>query len=111
MSRALHVGLIEAAKPVKDDAERLSRSQIRRMTANPRSPAPWSVTRIGVTTHEVYIVPRQRGVKSRTDRRLRRPNLAELMLGRSFEPALERNEQTVRLIVDRVLSAAVGSVD
>jgi hypothetical protein len=77
------------------------------MGATPIQPPPWSLTRVGVTSREVYIVPKERGVKSRTDRRRRRPNLVELMLGRSFEPALERNEATVQLIVDQTIQTAL----
>lgn len=111
IAKALRLGLREAAEPVKRDAERLSVSQIRRMGATPVQPPPWSLTRVGVTSREVYIVPKERGVKSRTDRRRRRPNLVELMLGRSFEPALERNTAAVQLVVDRSIQTAIRSLD
>lgn len=111
VEKGLRAGLRLAAEPVKRDAEQLSRSRIRRMGATPHQPPPWSLTRVGVTTREVYIVPQERGVKSRTDRRRRRHNLVELMLGRSFEPALERNADTVAVIVDRTINAALAGLE
>lgn len=69
----------------------------------PRSPE-WAATRIGVTRHAVYIVPKERGVKARNPFELRRrPNLVELMMGRSFEPALEANIPIVEATVKKFL--------
>lgn len=81
--------LRDVAEPVRLDAERLARENIRRIGV------PWSQMRTGVTQKVVYIAPKQRGVKSRTDRRLRRPNLADLLMGRAMEPAGVRNEALV----------------
>lgn len=110
VEKGLQVGLREAAVPVKRDAERLARSQIRRMGATPIQPPPWSLTRIGVTRRGAYIVPRERGTQSRRDRSKRRPNFAELMLTRSYEPALEQNKAAVLAIVDRTIDTALADL-
>lgn len=103
-SKAMRFGLREAAEPVARTAEQFSLSQIRRM---PRSPQ-WAQTRIGSTLHEVYIVPKQRGVKSgRGDDPRRRPNLVELMMGRSFEPALEVCAPIVEATVARFIGEVI----
>lgn len=81
--------LREVAEPVRRDAESLARANIRRIGV------PWSQMRVGVTQKVVYIAPRQRGVKSRTDRSRRRPNLFDLLMGRAMEPAGIRNEALV----------------
>lgn len=100
-SRELRVALRSVAEPVKRDAEQLARANIRRIGV------PWSQMRVGVTLKEVYVAPKQRGVKSRTDRRYRRPNLFDLLMGRALEPALERNIGLVEARVDQAL-ATVG---
>lgn len=104
---AMRHGLREAAEPVAHAAEQLSRSRIRRM---PRSPE-WAETRIGVTRQAVYIVPKQRGVRTRNpfDPR-RRPNLVGLMMGRSFEPALATMEPVVEERVSKLIGEVVADV-
>lgn len=97
----LRAALRALAEPVARDAEALARANIRRIGE------PWSQMRVGVTTSMVYVAPKQRGVKSRTDRRLRRPNLFDLLMGRSLEPALERNTAQIEAGVGRVLDGAV----
>lgn len=103
VGKAMRLGLREAADPVAQAAEQLSLAQIRRM---PRSPQ-WAETRIGITRQAVYIVPKQRGVRTRNpfDSR-RRPNLVGLMMGRSFEPALA----TMEPVVESRVSALIGEV-
>lgn len=86
LSRELRTNLRKVAEPVRADAERLAVASI------PRIGVPWSRMRIGVTLRAVYLAPRQRGTRLR---QRRRPNLAELLLGRSMEPALEQNEPRV----------------
>lgn len=78
--------LREVAEPVRSDAETLARSAI------PRIGLPWSQFRVGVTSTSVYVAPRQRGVR-RGQRG--RPNLADLLLGRSMLPALDRNQSRI----------------
>lgn len=108
--KAMKTGLREAAEPIRQDAERLSQTEISGMRRAKRKPPPWSLQRTGQTIHEVYIAPRQRGVKSRTDPRLRRPNFAVLMLGKAYEPALERNQVLVRNTVDAWLGRVVREI-
>lgn len=95
--RELRKALRLVAEPVKNDAEQLARSNISRIGV------PWSQMRVGVTQKVVYVAPKQRGVKSRTDRRFRRPNFFDLLMGRSLEPALERNEARVEAAVQVAL--------
>lgn len=103
VGRAMREGLRLSAEPVARIAEELSLNRIRRM---PRSPQ-WAVTRIGVLRNGVYIAPKQRGVKSgRGDDPRRRPNLVELMMGRSFEPALEHGAP----LVERNVAQLIGEV-
>lgn len=100
---AMRAGLRESAEPVAKLAEQLSLSQIRRMRRSPQ----WAVTRIGVTRHEVYIVPKERGVKGRDGARRRR-NLVGLMMGRSFEPALDAGAPIVVGRVSRLIGEVIG---
>ena len=104
VSKAMRAGLRDAAEPVSKIAEQLSLREIRRMSRSPE----WAATRIGVTRSAVYIVPRQRGVRSGNpfDSR-RRPNLVGLMMGRSFEPALEVGAPIAEVSVERLLGAVI----
>lgn len=86
LARELRTTLRQVAEPVRADAERLAVERIRRVGV------PWSRMRVGVTASSVYVAPRQRDTKIRTRRR---PNLADLLLGRSMEPALEQNQTRV----------------
>jgi len=63
---------------------------------------PWSRMRVGVTQREVYVAPVKRGQKGK-DQRLRRPNLFDLLMGRSLEPALEQNIRQVGAGMERLL--------
>lgn len=99
VGRAMRLGLKESAEPTAHLAERLSLTRIRRM---PHSPE-WAETRIGVLRSAVYVVPKQRGAKGRGSQSRRRPNLVGLMMGRSFEPALEAGASLVQASVTRLL--------
>jgi hypothetical protein len=57
--------------------------------------------RIGVTRTLVYVAPRQRGVRGQGPKR--RPNLADLMMSRAMEPALERHAGELEANVERML--------
>ena len=81
--------LRNVAEPVKRDASALALSTIRRMTVSPK----WAGMRIGITRKLVYVAPRQRGTRGRT--RASRPNLANLLMDRAMQPALERNEHNL----------------
>lgn len=109
-AKAMHAGLLEAAEPIRQDAERLSMSEISGMKRAKKKTPPWSIQRKGQTVHEVYVAPRERGVKSRTDSRRRRPNFAALMMGRAYEPALERNRPRVVAIVDNWLGTVTREI-
>jgi hypothetical protein len=103
VGKAMREGLRESAEPVAKLAENLSLSQIRRMNRSPK----WAATRMGITRSAVYIVPKERGVRTRgTGDPRRRRNLVGLMMGRSFEPALDAGAP---LVVGRV-STLIGQV-
>lgn len=89
--------LRDIGEPIRLDAERLAVERI------PRIGVPWSQMRVGVTTNLVYVTSKQRGRKSRTNPRLRRPNLADLLLGRSMEPALAENTHGTEVRFNRLL--------
>jgi hypothetical protein len=59
--------------------------------------------RTGITRKVVYVAPRQRGVKTRGADPRRRPNLAQLLLDRAMEPALDRHEHEIVEAFDRLL--------
>lgn len=89
--------LEEAANPVRQDAQALALSSIRRISR------PWAGMRVGTGRGVVYVAPVERGVKGRGNQRKRRPNLADLLMTRAMEPALRRNEAVVVRRVDRAL--------
>lgn len=101
--KAMRAGLLEAVQPIKRDADRLSRSEISGMKRAKKKPPPWSLQKVGQTTREVYMVPTEKGARARRDSKLRRPNFAVLMLGRSYDPALEQNRVRVLNTVDHVI--------
>ncbi len=105
VSAATHKGLLEAAEPVKRDADVFSRSQISGMKRARLSPPPWSIQKEGSTVSEVYIVPTQRGRRQgRTEGDRRRADkFVEIMFGKSYNPALERNRALVVQTVDNWL--------
>jgi hypothetical protein len=82
-------GLRDVAEPVRRDAEQLALSAIPRMSASPA----WSRMRTGVTRSLVYVAPRKRGTRGRTPRS--RPNLADLLMDKAMEPALERHANEI----------------
>lgn len=84
--------LKDAAQVVADDAEQLALTRIRNMPRSPR----WAGMRIGVSRAQglVYVVP-----AARSKRRIKRPNLAALLLDEAMDPAVEKNASKV---VDRL---------
>ena len=96
--RELRAAFREVAEPVARDAESLAIARIRRMPLSPR----WSLMRVGVTRTAVYVAPKQRGVRRRDDPH-RRPNLADLMMDRAMEPALEQNQHEIEVAVEHAL--------
>lgn len=89
--------LKDAAEPVRQEAEALAVSNIRRIGI------PWSRMRIGVTQRVVYVAPKQRGVTSRGNARMRRPNLAKRLMDEAMQPALDSNRAQVVEKLDDVL--------
>jgi hypothetical protein len=89
----------EAAEPVKKSAEELALSEVHRMPYSPK----WAKMRIGVTRREVYVAPRQRGIKGRGDDPRRRPNLAVIMGPRVFQAALDRHRAQIVHMVEHTL--------
>lgn len=94
--------LEEAASPVRRDAQTLAGATIRNLHAGDE----WSRMRTGVSRSIAYVAPVPRGVKGRDNRRRRR-NLADLLMGRAMQPALERNrlavERRFELLLDEVV--------
>jgi hypothetical protein len=86
LSHELTGRLRKVAEPVASDAERLAVQKIRNIGNR------WSAMRVGVTRSLVYVAPKQRGVKSRRNRALRRPNLAGLLMDKAMSPALDLNQ-------------------
>lgn len=97
LSKELRTSLRLAAEPVRSNAE------ARAMEAIPKI-GVWGRMRTGVTQRVVYVAPRQRGRASRTNRSLRRPNLANLLLDRSMVPALEQNIPQVERRINEMLT-------
>ena len=85
LAKELRSRLRDVAEPVRAEAERLALQEISRIGI------PWSRMRIGVTRSLVYVAPVERGRRSRH----RRPNLADLLMGRAMSPALEANQDRV----------------
>jgi len=89
------------AEPTRREAEALALSQIRNMPKSPK----WAGMRTGVTQKLVYVAPRQKGARGR--RAGRRPNLADLLMGRAMEPALRRTEPGIERRVERAFDDIV----
>jgi hypothetical protein len=103
--KAAKIGMELGAEPIRLDAERLAQSEISGMKRAKKKPPPWSIQRKGSTVHEVYIAPRERGLKSRTDQSRRRPNFVHVMFGKSYNPAFEKGRTTVFRYVDNWLGS------
>jgi hypothetical protein len=107
MSAAARLGLREGADRVRIDDDRLARANISglRRTSSFARPAPWSIQKVGMNQHEVYVVPKEKGIKGRktAGQEKRAQKFVELMYGRSYEPSLERNEPFVRKSVENWL--------
>jgi 16S rRNA U516 pseudouridylate synthase RsuA-like enzyme len=97
--RELRAAFVEVAEPVARDAQSLALAKISRMAASPR----WSMMRVGVTRTSVYVAPKKRGVTTRGADPRRRPNLADLMMDRAMQPALEQNEHEIEAAVEHAL--------
>ena len=94
----LRASLKRVAEPVRSDAERLAVAEITRIGI------PWSRMRVGVTQTSVYVAPVERGRRSRNNLNIRRPNLADLLMGKAMEPALQKNEQHTEAELQQMLN-------
>lgn len=95
VGKDVRAALQSAAEPVRSDAELLAKQAIR------PGRVPWSSMRTGITRTSVYVAPVQRGVKSRTNPRRRRPAFKHYLLDEAMEPALEQNtDKIVREVED-----------
>jgi hypothetical protein len=79
--------LKSAAEPVRQEAELLASVSISRIGI------PWSRMRVGVTQRVVYVAPRERGVTSRGNERLRRRKFGTRLMEEAMQPALDNNRQ------------------
>jgi hypothetical protein len=114
--KAMRIGLTLAVQPIKKEADSLALTRISGMKRarkgaqkkasfiGPVLPA-WSVQKTGQNTKEVYMVPTEKGARARENSGLRRPNFATLMLGKSYDPALESNRVQVLNTVDHVIGS------
>jgi hypothetical protein len=94
--------LEDVAKPMALHATGLAMQRIPRMTL------PWAENRVGVSAREVYIVPRKRGTSVP---RRKRPNLAELLIDRAYDPTAEQFEPRIRADVERALDRIANTVE
>ena len=100
----------QVAEPVRRTAETLALSSIRQMPASPK----WSRMRTGVTRNMVYVAPRQRGVRWNKKNpgyrfEMRRPNLADLLMERAMQPALEQHEHDIEARFEQLLDHAADN--
>lgn len=102
--KQMRIGLRIAVEPIKKDAEALAQSDISGMRRAKRKPPPWSVQRIGQNSREVYMVPKEKGARGVTESKRRRPAFASLLLGRSYDPAVEANRGQVANTVEHLVS-------
>ena len=110
VAKAMQAGMVQGAEPIRAEASQLAESEISGMKRSKTKPPPWSIQRVGHTIHEVYIAPRERGVKSKTDRSRRRPTFTGLMFGKSYNPALERGRPALIATVDSWLDEVTGTI-
>lgn len=90
--------LREVAAPIQHSAEALT---VGRIPRTQRSPL-WAQYRIGVLRSAVYVAPRQRGVRGRTNPR-RREKFADLLMERAMEPALDQNVAHVETAIEKAI--------
>lgn len=100
--KLLRQELKAAAVPVQRAAEGMALGRIRKMDPT------WAQMRIGQKRSVVYIVPKQKGRRSKANPRLRRPNLKTLLLDRAMIPALNSRKDDVIRSLEHML-AVVGN--
>lgn len=88
MAQDIRTAIEQAGEPIRQRASQLVLSEVSGMA---RSRLPWWTIRSGVERNTIgYIVPMQRGVKTRGRERFKRPNLAPL-IAEQEEAALNEN--------------------
>lgn len=91
-----------AAEPVRARAETRAGQQVRNLGIGD----PWTGMRTGGGTKIVYIAPKQRGLASKKNKRLRRPNIKPHIL-RGMETALFEEQHAVTARLNTVLAQDV----
>lgn len=71
----------------------------------------WDRARIGVTQREVYVVPREKGRRSRSQRGIGRPRFGEMLQDRAWQPALEENTDNIVRAFDRMLDRVAERIN
>lgn len=99
----------DVAEPVKEQAEQLTVHTISGVDQQDK----WAVARIGVTTKEVFIVPKQKGVGRNRARKRRygRPAFGALLMERAYGPALEHNQTTIVRGFEHALDQLAKEID
>ncbi len=109
VQKAMNDGLKAGAEPVRALAGLYARERISGMKRARRTPAPWSIMRVGVTTRSVYVAPVERGLKGPFDLPGRRPNLFNLLLEKALYPASDAGAplvaQAVEVLIDEAIAA------
>lgn len=97
----LRDALMEAAAPVRSDAQVLAQMNIRRMPLG----SPWTRMRIGILAGGtvVYVAPVERGVKARGRARFRRPKFAFTLQEKAMDPAAIHNRGRVIKRLDQLV--------
>lgn len=103
LDKEVRESLLEGVEPVRERAEQLALSGIRHMVRSPE----YAEMRTGVSRARgvVFMVPawRSRRIPGR-----KRPNLADLLLNRAMDPALEENTEEIIRGVERTLDQLAG---
>lgn len=93
--------LREVGKPIGDEAQHLARSNISGLRKRVgKKGRDWSKMRVGATLDLVYVVPRQRGLKSGPRKRR---DFADLMMNDAMQPALDHHGPDIEREVDKML--------
>ena len=87
----------DVAEPLRSEAESLAAARI--TYVGPK----WNRMRTAITTNLIYVAPKERGRLSKKNRGLRRSNMADLLMDRAMQPALDRNEADVADRFDEAL--------
>jgi len=95
VQRDMKDALLEAAAPVRSDAQRLA-------SGFAGAGRPWSGMRIGATGRAiVYVAPVERGLG--TNRNRHRPRFGTKLMDEAMQPALDRNQEQVARRVEKLL--------